>query len=36
MPKIFIDTNVFLDFYKSRQESISILVELKKHSDHRG
>jgi predicted nucleic acid-binding protein len=33
MPKIFIDTNVLLDFYESRKESLKILLELQHHSD---
>ena len=29
--KIFIDTNIFLDFYRSPKESIKILSDLQKH-----
>jgi len=33
MPKIFIDTNVFLDFYRAKQDKLEILMELHQHSD---
>ena len=32
MPKIFIDTNVFLDFYRAKKDSLEILRELYQHS----
>jgi rRNA-processing protein FCF1 len=32
MPKIFIDTNVFLDFYRTKKDSLEILRELYQHS----
>jgi predicted nucleic acid-binding protein len=33
MAKIFIDTNVFLDFYESSRQTLKVLLELHKHSD---
>jgi predicted nucleic acid-binding protein len=32
MPKIFIDTNIFLDFYRAKKDSLGILRELYQHS----
>ncbi|GEM_PF-3286834 len=32
MKKIFIDTNIFLDFYRSNKESLKVFDELKKYS----
>jgi predicted nucleic acid-binding protein len=34
MAKIFIDTNVFLDLYRSQKDSLQILRELYKHSEY--
>jgi len=33
MLKMFIDPNVFLDFYRSKKDSIEILKELHQHSN---
>ena len=32
MPKIFIDTNVFFDFYRANKDTLEILTELHQHS----
>ena len=34
MPKIFVDTNIFLDFYRTQKEPIKVLEELLLHSGH--
>lgn len=34
MKKLFIDTNIFLDFYRSNTEKLKVLDELKKNAAH--
>ncbi|MBU3188745.1 PIN domain-containing protein [Clostridium bowmanii] len=34
MSKIFIDTNIFLDFYRANKETLKVLDELKKYAKH--
>lgn len=33
LAKIFIDTNIFLDFYRSNNESLKIFEELNKYAE---